>query len=305
MKAIVTGGTGFLGTCLVQKLVRQGHDVRIVSRRKGHDIAHIDTLRGVFRGAQAVFHLAALVQSRPGPFEQINIQGLRNVLQLCEEEGIERLLYVSSFTIFGPSGEGVHTERTIPRRLHFFHGYDSSKYHAYELAEKWKARLPMNIVFPTVIYGPGPLTEGNIMARLFQRWQLLRLAPLPDYGQPRWNFAFVEDVAEAITRCLRRPQGENFILGGSNCSLRELHAAFVRVTGRHILRVGLPATCFKASAYLEDWASRLGRFPPLVLPVTADFFLNNWQFSDEKARQQMGYSPRSLQEGLRQWLRGV
>ena len=53
-----------------------------------------------------------------------------------------------------------------------------------------------------------------------------------------------------------------------------------------------------ASAYLEDWGSRLGSFPALVLPATADFFLNNWEFCSHKAKSQLNYSPRALQEGL-------
>lgn len=298
MVVVVTGGTGFLGSHTVARLTREGHQVRIISRSRGHDITRIDSLREAFKGADAVFHLAALVQSRPGPFEQTNVEGLQNVLSLCEQNQVQRVIYVSSFTIFGPSGDRAHTEKTVPERQSFFHAYDRSKYLAYRTVEAWKTRLPINVAFPTIIYGPGPLTEGNLMVRLFQRWKLLRLAPLPGGGLPRWNLVFVEDVADGLIRTLQAPAGEEFVLGENNCSLSELHATFQNVSGLRIAAIGLPDWFFKSSSYLEDRAARAFGFTPLVLPSTADFFLNNWEFSSQKARTQLGYVPRSLRTGL-------
>lgn len=298
MKIVVTGGTGYLGSHLVSRLSKEGHTVEVVSRSKGHDIRRAEALEAVFKDTEIVFHLAALVQSRGGPFEDINVRGLENVLRISEQKGVSRFVYVSSFTVFGPSGSGIHSETSIPDRNTFFHGYDQSKYDGYRLAQNWKSRVPINIVFPTVIYGPGPLTEGNIMTHLFQRWELLRLAPLPDGGRPQWNFVYVDDVADGLARILDTPPGGDFVLGGMNCSLSDLHAAFGKVSAHHIRRIGLPGWCFKASAYLEDWGSRIGGFTPLVLPATADFFLNDWRFSSEKARTQLSYSPRTLEEGL-------
>ena len=298
MKCVVTGGTGFLGSCLTRRLQEAGHEVTVVSRQKGHDIRQAETLIEPFKGAQTVFHLAALVQSRPGPFESTNLEGLENVLRACQENSVQRVVNVSSFTIFGPSCAGPHQESEVPRRQHFFHGYDETKYRGYRLAEKWRSRLPMNIVFPTVSFGPGPMTEGNILVRLLQRWKKLRLAALQRGGSMVWNFVFVEDVADGLMRCLKAPVGEDYILGGENRSIRGLFEAFRQVSGCRILSLGLPDPLFRAGAYLEDLTSRLGGFPPLVLPSTADFFLNDWQFSSEKASQQLGYQPLPLLEGL-------
>lgn len=298
MKCVVTGGTGFLGSCLVRRLSEAGHDVVSVSRKCGHDIRHIESIREPFEGAEAVFHLAALVQSRPGPFDETNLKGLENVLQLCRQAEVRKLVVVSSFTVFGPSGGAPHAEGNIPRRESFFHGYDRTKYLALGIARQWTERLPMNIAFPSVIFGPGPLTEGNILVRLLRRWHRLRLAALPLYGRPVWNFVFVEDVAEGLLRLLEAPPGGEYILGGSDSSLSDLARSFSETSGRRIWRVGLPSALFKMGAYAEDWASRIGRFPPMVLPHTADFFLNDWRFSSAKARRDLGYAPRSVRAGL-------
>ena len=298
MKCLVTGGTGFLGSVLVRRLQERGHDVTVASRSRGQDVTRIRTLEPGFREAEAVFHLAALVQSRPGPFQRVNVDGLRNVLELAHRHRVARLVHVSSFTIFGPSGDRIHTEECVPDRNRFFHGYDQSKYEAFRLADRWKDRLPMNTVFPTVVYGPGPVTEGNLLVRLLRRWKKLRVAALPRRGAPCWNFVFVDDVADALIRCLDTDPGEDFVLGGENRTLRDLHATFRRVSEVPIVPLGLPDGLFRAGALLEDWSARLRGASPLLVPSTADFFLRNWRFSSRKARMQLGYTPRSLDEGL-------
>lgn len=298
MKIVVTGGTGYLGGRLVEALEGQGRQVTVVSRSRGHDVRRPDTLEDVFRDADAVFHLAALVQSRPGSFEDVNIAGLLNVLEACRKQAVRRLICVSSFTVFGPSAGRPHREDSIPTRTHFFHGYDRTKYEAWRTAREWKDRIPLNIVFPTVIYGPGALTEGNITARLLQRWARMHVAPLPDGGRPIWNYVYVEDVAQGLIQTLGADPGEDFILGGENVSLRRLCERFAEVAGVRILPAALPALLFKAGAYAEDWGSRILGFPPLVLPSTADFFLNDWEFSCDLAKTEIGYAPRRLSAGL-------
>jgi farnesol dehydrogenase len=306
MKIVVTGGTGFLGSHLVSRL-REGYEnVSVVSRSLGYDISIPRTLEEPFENADVVFHLAALVQSRPGAFTVVNVHGLQNVLRLSAEAGIRKLICVSSFTVFGPSHGEPHEETSAETRKDFFHGYDASKYEAFQTARSWKEKLPLNIVFPTVIYGPGPLTEGNIMAHLFRRWLRLRLAPLPLGGSPSWNFVFVGDVVDGLMKILVAPAGEDYILGGRDCSLRELAETLRDVSGRSIVPVGLSGFLFKASSYLEDWGARIGKFTPLVLPSTAEFFMNDWQFSSGKASRELGYEPRPLETGLKstyEWMK--
>ena len=298
MRCLVTGGTGFLGSVLVRRLRERGHHVTVASRSRGQDVTRVPTLEPSFREVQAVFHLAALVQSRPGPFLRVNVDGLRNVLELARRHRVARLVHVSSFTVFGPSGDGVHTEERIPDRNRFFHGYDQSKYEAFRLAGRWKDMLPMNTVFPTVVYGPGPMTEGNLLVRLLRRWKKLRLAALPGRGAPCWNFVYVDDVADALVRCLDADAGEDFILGGENRTLHELFGTFRRVADAPMVPLGLPDGLFRAGARLEDWSARLRSASPLLVPSTVEFFLRNWRFSSGKAGAHLGYSPRSLEEGL-------
>ncbi len=306
--AAVTGGSGFLGSALTRRLRERGFEVKVIARSQGYDVARPETLKEAFRDAEIVFHLAALVQSRPGPFDQINCEGLENVLQASLRSGSKRLVYVSSFTVFGPSGDGIHTETTLTQRKDFFHEYERSKFDALKIAQDWRSRMPMNIVFPTVIYGPGPLTEGNLMVRLFARWFKLRVAALPGKGEPKWNFVYVDDVVQGLMSVAESSPDHDYILGGENVSLIELARILNRVSDRGFYCFRLPDRLFRISCYGEDMTSRLFNFKPLVLPETSDFLLNNWQFSSLKARSELRYAPQPLEEGLSKtyrWMRST
>ena len=149
-----------------------------------------------------------------------------------------------------------------------------------------------------MIYGPGPLTEGNILTYLLRRWCRTHLAALPAMGAPVWNFVFIDDVVDGLLLHLSKGAGEDFVLGGENRNLRELAETFRKVSGRRILVLPVPQTLFFLSSYLEDFQSRLRHTPPLVLPSTAGFFVCDWRLSSRKAETILGYSPRSLEEGL-------
>lgn len=302
----VTGGTGFLGSALTRALEQRGHQVQIISRSHGYDITREETLQGAFEDAEIVFHLAALVQSRPGAFEETNKTGLENVFRRCLQEGPKRLIYVSSFTVFGPSGNAVHSEATIPERNSFFHAYDQSKFEALAIARKWRSRIPMNIIFPTVVFGPGPLTEGNIMVRLFARWLKFRVASLPGKGSPVWNFVYIEDVVNGLIAVAENQSDNDYILGGSNISLWDLAETLAEVSSTKLHLFGMPDWLFRLSCHGEDLASRLFGFTPLVLPDTGAFLLNNWRFSSSKAESELGYEHQGLEQALEytyQWMR--
>ena len=307
MIAAVTGGTGFLGSALTRRLEERGDQVRVVARSRGHDITQPETLRGLFQDVEMIFHLAALVQSRPGPFDETNKTGLENVLEASLQSEVKRLIYVSSFTVFGPSGRAIHSEETLPgERTHFFHDYERSKFEALQIARSWRSKIPMNIVYPTVVFGPGPMTEGNMIVRLLVRWFRLGLAPLPGRGYPQWNFVYIEDVVEGLLSVADAFPEKDYILGGENLSLAELVDILNAVSVKHIWPLGLPNWLFRISCHGEDLFSRLFRFAPLVLPKTGEFLLKNWQFSSLKAKSELGYRPRPLEEALRQtyqWMR--
>lgn len=305
MNVAVTGGTGFVGTAACRILEQRGHRVVPLSRRLGVDIRDLDALTGRLPGMDAVVHLAALVQSRPGPFDAVNLEGLRHVLEACRQSGVHRLIYVSSFTVFGPGGpEPRQLTGLVPATRHF-HDYDRTKAQALALLQDWRNQLDITVLYPTVVYGPGPLTEGNLLIRVFRQWLDLGIALLPRRGRAVWNFVHVEDVAVGIGAVLPRAPAGDYLLGGDNRSLAELVERLSRISGRRLRMISVPDWLFRLGARLEDrWASVRGR-PPLVTPATAEFMFHHWAFSSDEAERDLGYRPRSLADGLAdtwQWM---
>lgn len=300
MRIVVTGGTGYLGSKLSQRLGDLGHEVRVVSRSRGYDLTRKESAKSVFRSCDAVFHLAALVQSRPGKkFQEINVQALETVFEECQNSQVRHVIYVSSFTVFGPSGQDPHDEESVPARSHFFHDYDRTKYEGLQVARKWQNKIRLDIAYPAVIYGPGPLTEGNMLTHLLRRWWKTRLAPLPAMGEPVWNFVYIDDVVDGLVLHLLKGAGEDFILGGENRNLKRLAEEFRQISDRRIAILPVPQSLFFLSSYLEDFQSRLRGTPPLVLPSTSRFFVCDWRLSSRKAATRLGYSPRSLRKGMK------
>lgn len=299
MRIAVTGGTGYLGSNLCRRLKDAGHEIRIVSRSLGYDITQAGRLEGAFRSCDAVFHLAATVQSRPGKiFQEVNVRALEGVFEECKNSRVKRVIYISSFTVFGPSGQRPHSEESVPTRSYFFHDYDRTKYEGWRVAREWQKKIPLDIVYPAVVYGPGPLTEGNILTHLLRRWHGTHFAALPAMGEPVWNFIYIDDLVDGLLRHLLKGAGQDFVLGGENRSLRELAEVFRSVSDRRIVIIPMPSPLFYLSSYVEDLQSRMRGTPPLVLPSTSRFFVCDWKLSSRKAESLLKFSPRPLEEGM-------
>jgi nucleoside-diphosphate-sugar epimerase len=182
MKVLLTGATGFLGRAVARQLAARGHSLRVLARPSSRlaglpdgcevvagDVTDGGSLQRAASGCEAVVHMAALVKvwvPDPERFDAVNVGGLRHVLDAARAAGA-RLVYTSSFMALGPSGDGaVDGERPHPGPP-FRNAYERTKANADRLArEAAAAGQDVVIVYPGVIYGPGDMTEGNIVARL-------------------------------------------------------------------------------------------------------------------------------------------
>lgn len=172
MKAFVTGGTGFIGGHVIQKLVARGYEVVALSRNdRGAakvealgaraaqgDITDPESMREAMQGSQVVFHIAALYQVGKGnlpQMEQVNVEGTRKVLTLAHELGIPKIVYTSTVGVFGDTHGKVYDEtyrRVTPPKTS---AYELTKWRAhYEVAKPLiEAGAPIVIVMPGGVYG--------------------------------------------------------------------------------------------------------------------------------------------------------
>jgi len=330
VRLLVTGGTGFLGRALVRRLAAGGHRLALLARpssdREGFppgvewaegDVTDRASLERAFAGRDAVVHAAALVKIlAPGrDFDRVNVEGLDNVLAAAAASGVGRLVYVSSFMAFGPTEAlpgGEADESTEPRERRFINHYERTKTRADRRARQAiAAGAPLSVVYPGVIYGPGALTEGNIVVR-----HLLDLAggKLPGLlGSPerRWNYVFVDDVAEGIARVVEGGGGEGggggrWVLGGETVTQRHFYDLVEQVGGIRFPRRRIPDVLARsAGLMMREWARLTGGTPQLT-PDLVEIYRHDWALDSARAAAGLGWRGRPLEQGLTEtvaWLR--
>ena len=318
----LTGCTGFLGSAVLQELLSADHRVRCLVRRKvtlpegaepvPGDLADGAALRRGMEGCSAVLHVAAMVRdwvpaARRDEYRQVNVEGLANIMAASRDAGVPRFLYTSSFFALGPTDAlpGHIGDESMPLRSGpFRHPYEASKSEARALfLEAVEAGLAGIALYPAVIYGPGPMTEGNLVARMIDDFQKRKVPGIPGSGDQLWCFARVADVARGHRLALEEGKpGEGYLLGGENCTLGEFFARLERCTQVRGPRLRVPVPVLSLVGRLQEaWASLTGRAPQLT-SGSARLYRHHWGYCSQKARRELGYEPVGLDEGVAETL---
>jgi farnesol dehydrogenase len=314
MKILLTGGTGFLGRRIVAELA-PSHSLRLLVRRGSSrerfpadvefaegDVTDGPSLARAVAGCDAVVHAAALVKilAPRAEFDRINVRGLEKVLAAAEESGsVGRVLYVSSFIALGPTDGKVLDELAEPRDRAWINDYERTKTLSDRAARKAiAAGAPLSVVYPGVIYGPGEMTEGNIVVRHILDLVHGRLPGLIGSPARRWNYVYVDDVARGVALALEHPSTGRFVLGGENVTLAEFYRLIGAATGAKIPTLRFPDALAKAAgAAQKAWASLRGTTPQLT-PDLVEIYKHDWAYDSTKAEKELGYTWRPLAEGL-------
>jgi NADH dehydrogenase len=256
MRILVTGGTGVIGRPTVDRLVRRGHSVRLLSREAERDAAlwpervepcagsvtDPEALHGAADGCDAILHIAGISAEDPPEttFEAVNVDGTRHLLGEAERAGSPRFVYVSS----------LGAERgTSP--------YHRSKLAAEELVRGYGGSWL--ILRPGGVYGPG----DEVVSTLLKMVRALPAVPVVGRGEQPFQPVWAEDLAECLVLALERddPSGVALEVAGDEVtSTREVLELIAEVTGKRPLRVPLPASVVKAGF---DMATSLGVDTPI------------------------------------------
>ncbi len=303
MNVLVTGGTGYLGRAVVRALAARRHDVVVFARtatRSGlpgtlvdGDIRDRAAVERAAAGCDAISHSAALVsiwRPRPADFDDVNIGGLRNVLAAADSHGITRILYTSSFLALAPCDLEAPIEAN---------DYQRTKVAADRLADA-AARdgSPLMRVYPGVVYGPGALTEGNLVGRLIADHLKRRLPGLVGPEHP-WSYAFVDDVAAGHCAALERgAAGARYILGGENAPQARVFEIVQQLTGRRPpSRIPFPVADLLGAT--EEVRVRLFGGTPLITRGAVEIFRHDWSLDSGGACRDLGYTMMPLADGVR------
>jgi len=325
MKALVTGGTGYLGRAVVDRLLARGASVRCLVRdpaRASLD-AHVDVVRGditdrdavraALPGVEAVFHMAAFVKTWArdrSRFDRANVAAVEALVEDAARAGARRVLYTSSFMALGPTDGRVADETTVHPGGRYRNDYERTKALGLARARAMMAAgAPLSVLIPGVIYGPGALTDGNHVAKIARDFLRRKLPGIPGDGRKRWTYSFLDDTADGHIAALERGRaGETYILGGEDEHLMGILALLEEASGVRAPRMHVPIALLSAIGYGELALAELTGRTPELTPGVAAIYDHEWRISSEKAKRDLGYHVTPLREGITRmvaWLRSL
>jgi farnesol dehydrogenase len=321
----VTGSTGFIGTKLVNELVRKGHAVHALTRGTSNkdglaheriklvtgDIMDRASLQRGMEGCSQVYHLAAYAKNWARDkqvFFNQNVEGMVNVFEAAKETDIERLVFTSTIVTFGPTPPGVVGNEDMPRITErYYTEYEESKAVAEQKALIYASKgFPVVIVNPTRVYGPGKLTEGNSVSLMIEMYDRGKVPVLLNGGSNIGNYVHVDDLVRGHILAMEKGTvGERYILGGENSSLKHLFTLVDEASGRKHFQTNLPPKiAYLYAGFERRKAERFGIYPKIT-PGWVETFLQDWAYSCAKAERQLGYTITPFKEGVRmtyEWL---
>ena len=319
MKALVTGGGGFLGLAIVRRLVRQGTTVCSFSRRRHDELEALDVeqrlgdladeaaVRAAVAGCDVVFHVAA----KPGiwgPFKdyhRTNFIGTKNVIAACREQGVSRLVYTSSPSVVfdGRDMEGV--DESVPYPSRFAAHYPRTKAAAEQLVRAANdERLGTVSLRPHLIWGPG---DNHLLPRLIARARAGQLRRIGDSKQ-LVDTTYIDNAAEAHLLAAEKLKPGAVVAGrvyfisqGEPLNLWAMINRLLEAAGAPTVQRTIPRGVALALAWgfenIHILLRRSGE-PRLTRFVVQELCTAHW-FDISAARRDLGYRPTvSISEGL-------
>lgn len=326
MTNLVTGGTGLLGSHIIEKLLARGEPVRALVR-SGSDTSLLDgwkvqkafgdvtdpaSLAAATQGVHTVYHAAAQVGDW-GPwwrFVAVTIDGTANMLRAAHQAGVRRFLHVSSISSYGhPDGEGLVLDETAPLgvNLHRWSYYSRAKVEAEKLVRAaWDRReMPITIVKPSWLYGP---RDRASMPRLIRAIRAGKAKIIGD-GTNRLNITYAGNEAEGcvLAATSERAVGQTYNLSNDGeITLSEYFNKIAACLGARPVTRRVPYRLAYFGAFvMEVFGHALRRKdPPLVTRYAVWLMGRRCTFSCEKARRELGWQPTvRYDEGIEQTVR--
>jgi dihydroflavonol-4-reductase len=318
VKALVTGGAGFLGRHLVRELLARGTPTIALSRRPAGlaelhhpaltviaaDVREADTTARALDGVDTVFHLAAL-RNRPGgsaaEFTAINELATLRLAGQCRERGVRKFVHASTALVFGsssaPLDEGAPLVASGPSTD--VGAYTLSKARAVAGLRRLACEgAPIVVLHPTIVFGPDHPSAPNRVTSYLRRTLRRRFAVAVDGGDAPRDLVYVDDVVAAFLAAAERAMpGDEFLVAGEAITQRELGETAARLCRRRRpLLVSAPMSLARLAGRMVDRAR--GWEPATGLEAAIGVLARPWTFDGSRARVTLDHRPRAISDGL-------
>ena len=322
---IVTGAAGHLGNTIVRQLTERGERVRALilpgdgaeglrglgARICYGDVRYKDTLRMAFDVPPdtqlVVIHCAGIVSIASRVTRQVyevNVRGTKNVADLCLEKHVSKLVYVRSVHAIPerPKGEIIHeVGRFNPKKVKG--GYAKSKAEATQYVLDCAARgLNATVVHPSGIIGPNDYGRGHLTQMIVDYLNGALVACV----KGGYDFVDVRDAADGTIRAADGGVwGACYILANRYVGVDELLGVLSKLSGKRQIKTVLPMWLAKSTAPLAEGYYKILHRPPLYTSYSLFTLRANAHFSSERAKKELGYTNRPLEETLQdtvKWL---
>ena len=315
MRALVTGGTGHLGSRIAHALAAQGADVRLTylpgdnlaavadldAEHRPADLLDETALARAFEGVEVAFHTAAMVAFDARVYDRqmhVNIEGTRAVLTAARRAGVRRLVHTSTVNTLGVPPRGtVGNEHTPDNWAPYHLGYMDSKRLSEQLVRDAarSGEVDAVCVLPGTMWGPGDVNwNAGSYVRLIARVPLLVAIPGGTI------VAHVDDVAQGHLLALERGRtGRRYILGGEAVRYLQIFRWIAAELDRPAPRVALPSPPLIAAGRALSWLSKRTGIPTPVTEGLMRAACSELYYSSARAVRELGWSFRSARQTLR------
>ena len=313
--SVVTGGNGFVGSHLVDYLIKKGHEVRCIVRKSSDlkwlqnknvkiftcGLADREELGKIIKDADYIYHVAGVVKSKKkeGYFKG-NVEPTRNILDVCLKVNpkIRRILIVSSLTACGPSKIGHPCNESTKENP--ITTYGKSKFMQEQLSKSYFEKLPITIVRPPAVYGPRD-TEIYLVFKTFQKG----LMTLVGFNKKELSLVHVSDLVHGIylASISESSVGKTYFIGSDETTnWNSVSDILEKVFNKKALKLRIPHIIVYAIAAVAQFLSVFSNKPATFnLEKAKDFVQEAWTCDISKAKNELGFQPSiNIETGLRQ-----
>lgn len=307
-KILVTGGTGFIGGSLCERLARDGQSVRALVRDPARadelrrwgvevttgDLRDLRSLERAAQGTTTVYHIAASFREARATRKEMwdtNVQGTKNMLDAAIKAGARRFVHCSTVGVHGNITHPPANEETPFAEIED-NDYQQSKLEAERVVRRYIAdgRVPATIFRPSGAHGPGDLR----FLKLFKAIAAGRFIMIGS-GEQLYHMIYIDDLIDGILLCGTKAEaiGHAYILANDEVvTLNQLAQTTAEVLGMRPPRLHVPFAPVYIASVLCEWLCKpFGLAPPLYRR-RVDFFRANRAFSIAKAKRELGFQPK-------------